>query len=246
MHIVHATSAKPSPSNRIMIPPAKERDRPPMRLVASAGTLTGSTRMTYLKHQAVFRAGDPATRLFEVIEGAVMVYQLLDDGRRQVVDLVLPGGICGFSSNGHYTSTGEALKWSLIRGHAKSDIARADALREKLADFAEQQICRLHQHALTLGRKTAEERVCSLLMRFAEANSELVGRDGLAPRDRLVLDIPMTRGEMGDYLGLSLETVCRTLSDMQQKAMIEIGRKQGEVRIRSLRRLRELASLEAA
>ena len=246
MHVVHARPAELSPSHGTMIPSIAERDWPPMRLVASAGTLARSTRMTYLKHQAVFRAGDPATRLFEVIEGAVMVYQLLDDGRRQVVDLILPGGICGFSTSGHYASTGEALKWFLVRSHAKSDVARPDALRQKLIASAEQQICRMHQHALTLGRKTAEERVCTLLMLFAEANIGFVDQDGPVPRGGLALDVPMTRGEMGDYLGLSLETVCRTLSDMQQKAVIEIGRKQGEVRIRNLRRLRELASLDAA
>lgn len=246
MHIVRTRSAEPFPSHRIMIPSVTEPDQHHMCLVASAGTLARSARMTYLKHQTVFRVGDPATRLFEVIEGAVMVYQLLDDGRRQVVDLVLPGGICGFSSSGHYASTGEALKWCLVLGHAKSDVACTDALRQKLAASAEQHICRLHQHALTLGRKTAEERVCTLLMRFAEANIGFEDQDGLAPRGGLLLDLPMTRGEMGDYLGLSLETVCRTLSDMQQKAVIEIGRKQGEVRICNLRRLRTLASLEAA
>ena len=111
----------------------------------------------------------------------------------------------------------------------------------------ERKICALHEHAVSLGRKTAEERVCSLLMSVAgEAQGRLQSGvpSRVAPSQAAssrvacrTLDVPMTRGEIGDYLGLSLETVCRILSDLQHQVIIEIGCKQGEVDVRSLRRL---------
>lgn len=239
MFALHQTSAARTQSISFE---AVSAERSHLRLVAIAPP----TR-TMQKHEVVFRAGDPAANLVEVVEGAVMVYQFLEDGRRQVVDLVLPGGICGFSSgDGLYPSTGEALRRSVIRSHSRSEAAGSIEFRERLAAFAQRQICLLHQHAVTLGRKTAGERVCSLLMRFMEANFGSAALNGPAPLAGWPLDLPMTRGEMGDYLGLSLETVCRTLTDLRQKAMIEIGRKQGEMRIRNLNQLRSVAGLEAA
>ena len=190
-----------------------------------------------------------------------MIYQLLDDGRRQVVELVLAGGLCGFSSTGLHASTCEALRRTVVSSFTKSELRHLPELRNKMDAAAERQICALHEHAVSLGRKTAEERVCSLLMRLAgEAQrrlpSDLTSRAAPSRAASLqatssqatcrTLDVPMTRGEIGDYLGLSLETVCRILSDLQHQGIIEIGRKQGEVHVRSLRRLCGAARHKAA
>lgn len=215
-------------------------DAPRPRLVAP-GPSARILRSALDKHAVVFRAGDPATQLFEVIEDCVMVYLLLEDGRRQVVDLVWPGGICGFALDGAYPSTGEARQRFVVRAHAVSEAGLDAEFRDKLAAFAQRQICVLHQHAVILGRKSAQERVCSLLLRFAEACFGPGALEGAAPAGGWRLDAPMTRGEMGDYLGLSLETVCRTLSDLRQKSLIDIGRKQGQLRIRNIRHLRDAA-----
>ena len=214
------------------------------------------SRAVFNKRQTIFRAGDPAVRMYQVVEGAVMIYQLLDDGRRQVVELVLAGGLCGFSSTGLHASTCEALRRTVVSSFTKSELRHLPELRNKMDAAAERQICALHEHAVSLGRKTAEERVCSLLMRLAGESqgrlpSDLPARAApsraASPQATCrTLDVPMTRGEIGDYLGLSLETVCRILSDLQHRGIIEIGRKQGEVHVRSLRRLCGAARHKAA
>jgi CRP-like cAMP-binding protein len=192
----------------------------------------------FKKHTPVFYAGDEATKLFEVISGSVMVYVLLVDGRRQVVDIVLPSGICGFSLKNTYISNCETLENSLIRVYHKRDIANSEELRSKILEKAEMQLCQMHEHALSLGRKTAEERVATLLARFSEHGT-------INKHHCTIIELPLTRGEMGDYLGLSLETVCRILASLQKQGVIEIGRRHGEIIIVSLARLRRIASLDS-
>jgi CRP-like cAMP-binding protein len=191
----------------------------------------------FKKHAPIFYAGDEATKLFEVISGAVMVYVLLVDGRRQVVDIVLSGGICGFSLKNTYISNCETLENSSIRIYHKRDITNSEELRSKILDKAEMQLCQMHEHALSLGRKTAEERVATLLARFSEHGT-------ISKYHCTTIELPLTRGEMGDYLGLSLETVCRVLASLQKQGVIEIGRRHGEIIIVSLARLRRIASLD--
>ena len=192
------------------------------------------------RHESLFYAGDSANRVFEVEQGAVMVFILLADGRRQVVEIVLPGGICGFSSGVNYTSSCEALSPVTLRAYRRGDLKRHDALRTYMFEKAEHQLCLMHEHSLSLGRKTAEERVSSLLARFAEHGV-------ISSADRsIAVDLPLTRGEIGDYLGLSLETVCRILTGLQNQGVIRIGRRHGEILIHNLRNLRRLAALEIA
>lgn len=205
--------------------------------VPTAAPAERGHRLQVARHEPVFLAGDEAAQLFEVVEGAVMLSMILEDGRRQIVDLVFAGGVVGLSETDAYGVTCEALVPSTLRGHWKHDVNRDEALRRLLFRQMERQICRLHDQVLSLGRKTAMEKVATLLVRFCELQGE-----GTELRGRR-LDLPMTRSEMGDYLGLSLETVCRTLTDLQGQGLIEIGRQHGVVFIRQPRRLRQVASL---
>ena len=191
----------------------------------------------FAKHETVFRVGDAAGRFFEILAGALMVYQLLEDGRRQVVEVVLPGGMVGFSVDGLHPSSCEALTLVKLRSYGKWDVEHSAELSARVGAQAEKQMCAMHQHVLALGRKTAEERVAGLLARFAALGV-------VRASDRSIrLEVPMTRGEMGDHLGLSLETVCRTLTAFQQKGVLEVGKQRGEVVVKNIRLLRHLASI---
>jgi len=193
-------------------------------------------RIALDRHETVFLAGDEATQIFEVVEGAVMLSMLLEDGRRQIVDLVFPGGIVGLTAGGTYAATCETLTAATLRMHWRHDLARDEHLSLRLLERLERQICHLHDQSLSLGRKTAQEKVATLLVRFLS----LAGKsEALAGR----LELPMTRAEMGDYLGLSLETVCRTLTDLQSQRILEIGRRHGAVTVLNPGRLRCLARL---
>ena len=195
------------------------------------------TKISFDRHETIFRAGDATVGISEILAGAVMVYQLLEDGRRQVVEVVLPGGMVGFAVNGSHPSTCEALTCVRLHSFRACDLDHSLELRARIGAQAQAQICAMHQHVLALGRKTAEERVAGLLARFAELGLREFGRS-------ISIELPMTRSEIGDHLGLSLETICRTLTGFQQKGVLALGKKRGEVIVKNLRRLRQMAGLE--
>lgn len=197
---------------------------------------TNVSQMRLPKHRTVFLAGDDADRLFEVLSGAVMVYRILDDGRRQVVEVVTAGGVCGLSVGGVYESCCETLVPSVLRSCKKSELVRSDALRMRVMEKLQAQVCAMHEHAVSLGRKTAEERVCTIILRLGMRNPE-----GTSGEDII---LPLSRTEIADYLGLTLETVCRTLTDLQRRGFIEIGSKRSSIRILNMRKLRRAACVE--
>lgn len=207
--------------------------------ISSLGVPDLGNLQTFTRRQVVCHHGDPATHLFWVERGAVMVQQYLEDGRRQLVDIVLPGGICGLAHDRVYAATCETLQPSVLRACRKSELERHAELGWVVEHQVERQLCAAQEHALGLGRMTAHERVCALLSRFVGQHAKLRTE---RPSDDLCVSIqlPLTRGEIGDYLGLSLETVCRTMADLQRKGLITIGRHHGELVIHNARRLKRL------
>jgi CRP/FNR family transcriptional regulator, anaerobic regulatory protein len=189
------------------------------------------------KHRSVFLAGDAADRLFEVESGAVMLYRILDDGRRQLVEIVFPGSVCGFATGAAYESCCETLMPTVLRSYRRNDLQRSDALRARIMDRLQAQLSVMHDHAVSLGRKTAEERICTLILRLRDLDT----RDA-APA---AVELPMTRTEIADYLGLTLETVCRTLSDLNRRKLVEAGQKKSEIRVPNLDKLRRAACWDA-
>lgn len=184
------------------------------------------------KHRSVFRAGDEADRFFEVESGAVMVYQLLDDGRRQVVEIVFPGSICGLAKGDEHEFCCETLMPTVLRSHKRTALAQSDVLRTRVVDSLQQQLATLHEHTVSLGRKTAEERICTLILRLQEQ----AGED-----DDVAVALPMSRTEIADYLGLTLETVCRTITQLVRRKVLRPGSTRSEIGIPDLERLRTAA-----
>jgi CRP/FNR family transcriptional regulator len=216
-------------------------DRKPMvRMAMPFGKQSEAGNQLRLgKHRAVYLAGDDADRVFEVESGAVMLYRVLDDGRRQVVEIVFRGGICGLTAGESYSSSCETLMPSVLRCFKRTELARSDALRAHVGECLQAQISRMHDHTVSLGRKTAEERVCTLILRL----QELAGGEG--GQAEAVIALPLTRTEIADYLGLTLETVCRTLTNLAKRKVVEPGDKKSEFRVPSLSRLRQVACCDA-
>lgn len=213
-------------------------DRSAPRLAAPASAIVSGAQMKLPKHRSLYLAGDEADRLFEVESGAAMLYRILDDGRRQVVEIVFPGGVCGLSTGALYESSCETLMPSVVRSFKKSDLERSDALRTRIVGKLQAQIARIHDHTVSLGRKTAEERICTLILRLRELEAAKPQSDGS-------IALPMTRTEIADYLGLTLETVCRTLSDLSRRKLVEVGAKKSELKVPNLDRLRQVAHCDA-
>ncbi|MCO4052666.1 MAG: helix-turn-helix domain-containing protein [Bosea sp.] len=187
----------------------------------------------YAKRSAIFHQGDPVTHLYRVESGAVALELFLEDGRRQLAEILLPGDFCGFAIEHSYHETAIALQPTVLSVMRQCDLERAGMSGWDVARQAGRQIVRTHDHLLALGRKTAQERICQLLLRLARVIGDRPFQSPRACHGPIRLNVPLTRGEMGDYLGLSLETVCRTMSALQKQGIIEVGPRQGDVTVRA-------------
>lgn len=176
-------------------------------------------------HQILFHEDDDATHLYEIGSGQVMLYRLLGDGRRQVVDILGGGDLFGHSLTGLYDCTAEALTPVEVRALDRRDIDQSVDLLAHVNRCLLARIEALHSHAVLLGRKSAAERVASFLMRFVPGRG-VVGCEGpdRHATDTEVVLLKMTRQEIADFLGLTIETVSRVLSDLKRRGVIAIER----------------------
>jgi CRP-like cAMP-binding protein len=192
----------------------------------------GSAKLVVGKGNVLFHARAAAPSIYEVQDGALMVYRLIADGRRQIVDVALPGSLCGFSRDNCHECSCEALVTSTVIAHDRAVLKGSGPISMRLHQKMEEQICTLAEHVVLLGRQTTEERLVAFLVRCAEvwraAGNENAG----------VFHIPMTRVEIGDYLGMSLETVSRGIADLERRGLITTGARQGEMKAHDLAALR--------
>ncbi|MCB4769212.1 helix-turn-helix domain-containing protein [Ancylobacter sp. Lp-2] len=188
-------------------------------------------------HAVLLHEGDPARRIMELVEGAVMLTKLLPDGRRQVVELLGPGDVFGLACGDAYVCSAETLTASVVVAHERGALERDGALAARLLRRFESQLCTLHAHALVLGRMSALERVAFFLLRLMPEGRQ-PGR-GDAPLDGSV-HIAMTRQEIADFLGLTLETVSRAFSELKRRGLVALLRAD-EVRIRDRGSMERLA-----
>lgn len=168
--------------------------------------------------RTIFYEGDDNTFLFNVVRGAVRLSKLLLDGRRQITGFLFPGDFLGLSVANVYAYTAETLiDTSLCRFDRASLTAameRFPKLEHQLLDLASNELAQAQDHLLMLGRKTATERVATVLLRLAK-------RVGQSADGGMVLDLPMSREDLADYAGLTTETVSRTFSLLRQKGVID-------------------------
>jgi CRP-like cAMP-binding protein len=170
----------------------------------------------------VFREGDSADRIYQLVGGRVMLYKLLPDGRRQVVEVIGAGGVFGITSLPIYECSAETLVAAEVVSYDRAAAVQSVELSRELTARVHAQFCAMHEHVVLLGRKSALERVASFVMHCVP------GRGGFncpGPGDGDdSADIPlgMTRHEIADYLGLTIETVSRVFSQFRQRGMVTI------------------------
>jgi CRP/FNR family transcriptional regulator, anaerobic regulatory protein len=169
--------------------------------------------------QLIVVDGEPRSHGFRILTGAVRLFKGLADGRRQVVEFLVAGESFGLVGAQRYAYSVEAIVTSKLARYpcAKLDAAmRAHpALAERLLELARTDLERAHVQMLLLGRKTAEEKIASFLLALA-------GRQGDGATPVRVLHLPMSRQDMADYLGLTIETVSRTLTRLRQDGLIAL------------------------
>jgi CRP-like cAMP-binding protein len=204
--------------------------------------VTGKSRHEHQlhRHDALFCQGDDAEYLFGVVDGVMCNYQFLTDGRRQVISFAYPGDVIGFGHLDTYrfscSATCDArvrriLSKALFR-HAEG---RADIGR-RLLDIATAELASTQEHQVLLGRKSALEKLASFLL-------TLVRRSGGEFAQLQQFQIPMTRMDIADYLGLTVETVCRTLTKLKVMGVIDVPQTTTVV-VRQMHMLKELAERE--
>ena len=176
----------------------------------------------YPPHTMIFREGDVANSLFQVGEGTVMLYQLLPDGRRQVVEFLQAGDVFGFAAAPVRDCSAETLAATSCMVFDRSAVERSPALAQRLSASLFSQLCGLHEHVMLLGRKSASERIASFLMRCIPGRGR--GKCPGPPEgdDSARVPLAMTRLEIADFLGLTIETVSRVLTRLKRRGILSI------------------------
>ncbi len=186
--------------------------------------------------QAVIHEGDPAEALFNVVAGAVKSYKLLPDGRRQITGFLFPGDFLGIALNDTYAYTAEALQATRLcrfpRRRLEALLAEFPNLGQRLLVEASNELVAAQDQMLLLGRKTAKERLASFLLALSERAARLGRPDS-------PVELSMSRGDIADYLGLTTETISRTLTQLRRSGVIRPAER-GEIEIVQRAALRAL------
>jgi CRP/FNR family transcriptional regulator len=181
--------------------------------------------------------GQPATHVFNVTSGAIKVYKLLVDGRRQMTGFLFPGDFLGLANEETYAYSAEAITASTVcrfpRRKIEDLLSKYPKMERRLLGVASHELAAAQEQMLLLGRKNAREKIASFLMML----SRRAEQRGLAADPVFV---PMSRNDIGDYLGLTTETVSRTFSNLKAKGIIELL-PAGKVRLTQREYLEDLA-----
>jgi len=170
--------------------------------------------MSFGRNVEIYGENEPADYFYKVISGHVRTYKVLNDGRRQIGAFYLPGDIFGLEMNEEHSFSAEAITDCNILIIKRSAVialaARDNEVARQLWTWTGQELKRVQDH-ITLLIKTAQERVASFLLEMASRMA----------CDK-TFDLPMSRQDIADYLGLTIETVSRTLTQLENSAAIEL------------------------
>ena len=166
--------------------------------------------MAFAKDEEIYCQDEDADLIYRVLEGAVRTTRVMADGRRQIGDFYLAGDIFGLETGPAHRFAAEAVRDSVILVIKASALKTTGEDMQRLGwEATRRELERAQEHVLLLGRKTACERVASFLKGLSD-------KSGGAP----VVDLPMGRQDMADYLGLTIETVSRMLSQLQSGRIV--------------------------
>jgi CRP/FNR family nitrogen fixation transcriptional regulator len=191
--------------NARFIPRAVSRDQ------ADSFEMMGTT-ISFARNSEIYVENEPAEYLYKLISGTVRTSKILSDGRRQIGAFYLTGDIFGFEVGSEHTLSAEAItdtKVIVVKRTAIEALAARDSdIASQLWSMTGRELQRTQEHILLL-IKTAEERVAAFLLEMAIRTSNEI-------------ELPMSRQDIADYLGLTMETVSRTLRTFENSAAIAL------------------------
>ena len=192
-------------------------------MTSESNPIVSLNEFTYKKGTEIYGEKEPADYVYQVRSGAVRSYKLLSDGRRQIGAFHLAGDIFGLENGKEHRFTAEAIVDTtvrLIKWQSLELVADSDAMvARNLLSMTTSNLQHAEDHMLLLGRKTSLERVAAFLL---EMDKRLSGVD--------VMALPMSRRDIADYLGLTLETVSRAITHLHDLGVLGfIGNTQRQI-----------------
>ena len=195
-----------------------------------------SQRVRFGSKEPLFSEGDQSDASFNVSEGTVRLYKLLPDGRRQIIGFALPGDFIGVATGVRYGLSADAIEPVRACRLPKEPFSRfiesKHRMLQRMNDFARNELVLAQNHMVSLGRRSAEEKIAAFLIGWRD-RLERIGRS------TKTIHLPMSRQDIADYLGLTVETVSRTLTRLERENTILIV--PGGVRLINLGRAEALA-----
>jgi CRP/FNR family transcriptional regulator len=166
--------------------------------------------------RTLFSEGDEAENVYEVVQGTLRLYKLLSDGRRQITGFLSAGHLLGLAHEDCYLYTAEAITEVTLCRYPRARFVRmvdeVPGFARRLLTVTSNELCAAQDQMLLLGRKSAAEKLASFILMMA----------GSRGNDRSEITVPMTRTDIADYLGLTVETVSRTLTKLRQDDIIAL------------------------
>jgi CRP/FNR family transcriptional regulator, nitrogen fixation regulation protein len=170
---------------------------------------------TVRRGERIFTEGETADFFYKVVSGVVRTYTILDDGRRQIAGFHLPGDVFGLEAGTHHRFSANGLSAATIVAYSRPDLDTLleanNALRKQVLTSLVLELDRVQDHVLLLGHKTAREKIEVFLLCIAERASR-----------SQTSNLPLQRSDIADFLGLSRETVSRTLTQLACNGIIEV------------------------
>jgi CRP/FNR family transcriptional regulator, nitrogen fixation regulation protein len=173
---------------------------------------------SYAPKREIVSEDDPANRVYEVISGTVCTYKMLREGHRQISGFYFPGDVFGLESAQKRTVAAQAITKAEVRVIKKQALTALASSNPEVADqllaLTARELTRNQNHLLSLLSTTAEERIIAFLIDMVQRTP---------PREDHLIGLPMSRQDIADYLGLTIETVSRTLWDLERRGAFQIN-----------------------
>jgi CRP/FNR family nitrogen fixation transcriptional regulator len=221
------SAAKVFPAPRTQTAPAIDR----FGVIASCSGMI-ATEFSHRKDEEIYGEGEPCEYVYQVVRGAVRTYKLLTDGRRQIGAFHLPGDVFGLDAGSTHRLTAEAIADTTVRLVKRRSLEAAAGSNVQVAHnlwtMTASDLRHAEDHMLLLGRKTAMEKVATFLL---EMDRRLAKAGMMA--------LPMCRRDIGDYLGLTLETVSRALSQLSDQGILALSSAR-QIMLRNRQRLADM------
>jgi CRP-like cAMP-binding protein len=201
----------------------------------TAGRPACGTALEFSRNETIYVKGGRAIYAYKVIEGAVRLSRLFADGRRQIVNFHLPGEIFGFEPSDFYFASAEAVGRVVLlrcpRACMMHFCAADPDINHNRLMMLSKSLFSAERHIAMLGHQSARQRIASFFLTF----------DMSHPCDgEFAFNLPLGRQDIADYLGLTIETTCRALSDLKRRRIIDTPTRR-QVVVRNASILRAIA-----